>query len=228
MAFWLMARLSRAALRHAGVLVIAACFWNLGVTIGVIGILAGDSTSIEWLEIPPYATPLLFVAYALVGGWAIVTFRFRRAEHIYVSQWYLLAALFWFPWLYSIAQIMLVFEPARGTVQAAMEGLLEPTLKERTLGRAEVRQVFTVSKAGVIAGAYVVDGTITRAAVGVRVIRDNVVVYEGKLGSLRRFKDDVREVQQGYECGISVENFNDIKAGDIIEAYAVDKIAAKL
>jgi cytochrome c oxidase cbb3-type subunit 1 len=117
-AFWLMARLSRAALRHAGVLVIAACFWNLGVTLGVIGILAGDSTSIEWLEIPPYATPLLFVAYALVGGWAIVTFRFRRAEHIYVSQWYLLAALFWFPWLYSIAQIMLVFEPARGTVQA--------------------------------------------------------------------------------------------------------------
>ena len=117
-AFWLMARLSRAALRHAGVLVIAACFWNLGVTIGVVGILAGDSTSIEWLEIPPYATPLLFVAYALVGGWAIVTFRFRRAEHVYVSQWYLLAALFWFPWLYSIAQIMLVFEPARGTVQA--------------------------------------------------------------------------------------------------------------
>ena len=117
---------------------------------------------------------------------------------------------------------------AMAEIKAAMEGLLEPTLKERSLGRAEVRQVFTVSKAGVIAGAYVVDGTITRAAVGVRVIRDNVVVYEGKLGSLRRFKDDVREVQQGYECGISVENFNDIKAGDIIEAYAVDKIAAKL
>ncbi len=117
---------------------------------------------------------------------------------------------------------------ALAEIKAAMEGLLEPTLKERTLGRAEVRQVFTVSKAGVIAGSYVVDGTITRAAVGVRVIRDNVVVYQGKLGSLRRFKDDVREVQQGYECGISVENFNDIKSGDIIEAYAVDKIAAKL
>ena len=117
-AFWLMARLSRARLRHAGLLVIAACFWNLGVTLGVIGILAGDSTSIEWLEMPPYATPLLFVAYALVGVWAVITFRFRRTEHIYVSQWYLLAALFWFPWLYSIAQIMLIFEPARGTVQA--------------------------------------------------------------------------------------------------------------
>jgi translation initiation factor IF-2 len=117
---------------------------------------------------------------------------------------------------------------ALAEIKAAMEGLLEPTLKERALGRAEVRQVFTVSKAGVIAGSYVVDGTITRAAVGVRVLRDNVVVYEGRLGSLRRFKDDVREVQQGYECGISVESFNDIKAGDIIEAYAVDKIAAKL
>ncbi len=117
---------------------------------------------------------------------------------------------------------------AMAEIKAAMEGLLEPTLKERTLGRAEVRQVFTVSKAGVIAGAYVVDGTITRAAVGARVIRDNVVVYEGRLGSLRRFKEDVREVQQGYECGISVENFNDVKAGDIIEVYAIDKIAAKL
>ncbi len=117
---------------------------------------------------------------------------------------------------------------ALAEIKAAMEGLLEPTLKERALGRAEVRQVFTVSKAGVIAGSYVMDGTITRAAVGVRVLRDNVVVYEGKLGSLHRFKDDVREVQQGYECGIGVENFNDIKVGDIIEAYAVDKIAGKL
>jgi len=117
-AFWLMARLSRTRLRHPGLLLIAGGFWNLGVTIGIVGILAGDSTSIEWLEIPPYATPLLFVAYALVGIWAIITFRFRRAEHVYVSQWYLLAALFWFPWLYSIAQIMLVFAPARGTVQA--------------------------------------------------------------------------------------------------------------
>jgi len=125
-AFWLMARLSRATLRHAGLLVIAACFWNLGVALGVIGILAGDSTSIEWLEIPPYATPLLFVAYALIGVWAIITFRFRKAEHVYVSQWYLLAALFWFPWLYSIAQIMLVFAPARGTVRPS--GWPPPTI----------------------------------------------------------------------------------------------------
>jgi len=117
---------------------------------------------------------------------------------------------------------------ALNDIKAAMEGLLEPTLKERVLGRAEVRQVFTVSKAGTIAGSYVVSGTISRTSAGVRVIRDNVVVYEGKLSSLRRFKDDVREVQQGYECGIGIENFNDIKVGDVVEAYAVDKIAAKL
>ncbi len=113
-------------------------------------------------------------------------------------------------------------------IKAAMEGLLEPTLKERVLGRAEVRQVFTIPKVGAVAGAYVIDGTISRSSVGVRVIRDNVVVYQGKLGSLRRFKDDVRDVQQGYECGLSVENFNDVKSGDIIEAYTVDKIATKL
>ncbi|HQX22723.1 MAG TPA: translation initiation factor IF-2, partial [Nitrospira sp.] len=97
---------------------------------------------------------------------------------------------------------------ALNDIRAAMEGLLEPTLKERVLGRAEVRQMFTIPKAGLVAGCYVVDGVISRASVGVRVIRDSVVAYEGKLGSLRRFKDDVREVQQGYECGITVENFN--------------------
>ena len=113
-------------------------------------------------------------------------------------------------------------------IRAAMEGLLEPTLKERVLGRAEVRQVFTIPKAGTIAGSYVLDGTISRASQGVRVIRDHVVVYEGKLGSLRRFKDDVREVQQGYECGIGVENFSDLKPSDILEVYTVDKVAAKL
>jgi translation initiation factor IF-2 len=113
-------------------------------------------------------------------------------------------------------------------VRAAMEGLLEPTLKEQSLGRAEVRQVFVVPRIGAIAGSYVLQGVITRASTGVRVIRDNVVVYQGKLGSLRRFKDDVREVQTGYECGIGVENFNDVKVGDVIEAFSMEKIAAKL
>ncbi len=121
-----------------------------------------------------------------------------------------------------------VIYDAVADIKAAMEGLLEPTLKERTLGRAEVRQLFTIPKVGVIAGCYVVDGTIARSSAGVRVLRDHVSVYEGKLGSLRRFKDDVREVQQGYECGIGVEHFNDLKIGDILEVFVHDKITARL
>ncbi|MBI5193102.1 MAG: translation initiation factor IF-2 [Nitrospirae bacterium] len=113
-------------------------------------------------------------------------------------------------------------------IKAAMEGLLEPTFKEQVTGRAEVRQVFAVSKVGTIAGCYILDGTISRASTGVRLIRDNVEVYKGKIGSLKRFKDDVKEVHAGYECGIGIENFNDIKSGDIIEAFIIEKIAAKL
>jgi translation initiation factor IF-2 len=113
-------------------------------------------------------------------------------------------------------------------IKAAMEGLLEPTLKEKVLGHAEVRQTFHVSKVGTIAGSYVIDGVMTRQSDGVRVLRDNVLIYEGKLHSLKRFKDDAREVQAGYECGLGVENFNDIKVGDIIEAYVIEKVAAKL
>ena len=113
-------------------------------------------------------------------------------------------------------------------VKAAMEGLLGPTLKERVLGRAEIRQLFQTPKAGVIAGTYVTDGVVSRNSAGVRVLRDQAVIYQGKLGSLRRFKDDVREVQTGYECGIGVENFNDLKVGDVLEVYTIDKIAAKL
>jgi cytochrome c oxidase cbb3-type subunit 1 len=117
-ALWLMARLARSVVRHSNLLMLAGALWNIGVTIGLFGILAGDATSVEWLEMPTYATPMLFVAYALVGAWAIITFRFGKSEHIYVSQWYILAGLFWFPWIYSVAQIMILFAPARGTVQA--------------------------------------------------------------------------------------------------------------
>jgi len=113
-------------------------------------------------------------------------------------------------------------------IKAAMEGLLEPTLKERILGRAEVRQTFHVSKVGTIAGSYVVEGVLSRQCDGVRVIRDNVLVYTGKFSSLKRFKDDAREVQSGYECGIGVENYNDLKVGDIVEVFVIDKVAAKL
>ncbi|HXZ25555.1 MAG TPA: translation initiation factor IF-2 [Nitrospiria bacterium] len=113
-------------------------------------------------------------------------------------------------------------------VRAAMEGLLEPTLKERVVARAEVRQLFSIPKAGVIAGTYVTEGVVTRSGTGIRVVRDHVPVYEGKIGSLRRFKDDVREVQSGYECGIGIENFNDLKVGDVLEVFVQEKVAAKL
>lgn len=127
----------------------------------------------------------------------------------------------------DIRAYSIIYE-ALNDIRAAMEGLLEPTLKERVLGRAEVRQVFMIPKAGAVAGCYVTDGTIARAGSTVRVVRDGVVVYEGKMGSLRRFKDDVKEVATGYECGISVENFNDIKPGDRLEVFTIDKIAATM
>jgi len=113
-------------------------------------------------------------------------------------------------------------------VKSAMEGLLKPQVREKVLGRAEVREVFSIPKVGNVAGSFVLDGTIQRNAAGLRVVRDNVVVYEGPILTLRRFKDDVKEVAKGYECGISFERFNDIKQGDIIEAFALEEIAAKL
>ncbi len=113
-------------------------------------------------------------------------------------------------------------------VKKALEGLLEPTLKEIVLGRAEVRDLFTISRIGTISGCYVVDGVIKRNSDGIRVIRDNIVIYEGAIGSLKRFKEDVGEVQSGYECGILIENFNDVKVGDMLENYVIEKIATKL
>lgn len=113
-------------------------------------------------------------------------------------------------------------------IRSAAEGLLAPTIRERVMGHAEVRQLFSVPKMGTIAGCYVNDGSISRSNTKVRVVRDQVMVYEGKIGSLRRFKDDAREVQQGYECGIGVENFNDLKIGDVLEAYVLEEEATKL
>jgi len=113
-------------------------------------------------------------------------------------------------------------------VRSAMEGLLAPTLKERVLGRVEVRQIFNVPKQGTIAGGYVKEGVAARNCSGVRVFRGGDLIFEGKLASLRRFKDDVKEVQTGYECGIGVEGYNDIEVDDILELYTFDEVATKL
>ena len=108
-------------------------------------------------------------------------------------------------------------------VEAAMKGMLDPVYEEKIIGNAEVRQTFKVSNVGTIAGCYVLDGKIERHA-GVRVIRESVVIHEGKLVSLKRFKDDVKEVTKGYECGVQVEDYNDIKEGDIIEAFVMEEV----
>jgi translation initiation factor IF-2 len=110
-------------------------------------------------------------------------------------------------------------------VKAAIAGMLKPQTREVVMGEVEVRKLFKVSKVGTIAGCYVRSGRITRDA-GARVLRDSVLVYEGRLASLKRFKDDAREVAEGYECGLSIENFNDIKEGDIIEAFTTEEVAA--
>jgi translation initiation factor IF-2 len=112
-------------------------------------------------------------------------------------------------------------------IKAAMEGLLAPEISEQTIGTAEVRNLFKVPKIGVVAGCYVTSGKIRRGT-SARVVRDGREIYAGKVASLRRFKDDAREVEEGYECGIGIENFNDIKVGDIIEAYEQVELAKTL
>ncbi len=112
-------------------------------------------------------------------------------------------------------------------IKKAMEGMLKPIREERYLGRAEVRQAFAVSKIGTVAGCAVVDGKVVRSAF-IRVLRDGKIMHEGKIGSLKRFKDDAREVAAGLECGIGVENYNDVKPGDLLEAFEIQEIAAKL
>ena len=107
--------------------------------------------------------------------------------------------------------------------EAAMKGILNPEMEEVVTGQAEIRQIYKVSKVGNIAGCYVTDGSIKRDC-GIRLIREGIIVYEGKLASLKRFKDDAKEVNQGYECGLTIENYNDIKEGDIVEGYVMQEV----
>ena len=112
-------------------------------------------------------------------------------------------------------------------VKQALEGLLKPEIKEVVLGAAEIRQVFKLSKAGTVAGCMVTSGTVPRTA-KVRLIREGVTVWEGRMASLKRFKDDVKEVASGFECGIALDGMNDVKVGDIIEAYTIEEMARTL
>tara|TARA_B100000401_G_C52742768_1_gene689202 strand:- start:534 stop:1274 length:741 start_codon:yes stop_codon:yes gene_type:complete len=112
-------------------------------------------------------------------------------------------------------------------IKEAMEGMLSPDFKEEIVGTAEIRETFKISKVGTIAGCFVTEGKINRNN-NVRVIRDGIVIYTGLLGSLKRFKDDVKEVQHNYECGLNIEKYNDIKVGDVVEAFQEVEVAKKL
>jgi translation initiation factor IF-2 len=112
-------------------------------------------------------------------------------------------------------------------LKKALSGLLTPTVVEKVLGRAEVRNIFTFPKVGTIAGLFVVDGKLVRSSL-IRVIRNGAIVYEGKISSLKRFKDDVKEVASGFECGLGIENFNDVKVGDIFECFQKEEVQRTL
>lgn len=122
----------------------------------------------------------------------------------------------------EIKQYSIIYQ-AIEDVEAAMKGMLDPKYEEKVIGNAEVRQTFKISNVGTIAGCYVISGKVERNA-GVRVIRENVVIHDGHLATLKRFKDDVKEVTKGFECGIQIENYNDIKEGDVIEVYIMEEI----
>ena len=120
-----------------------------------------------------------------------------------------------------------VIYDAINEVKSALEGLLSPVLSEEIIATLEIRDTFKVPKFGTVAGCYVQEGKITRNN-KIRLIRDGIVIHEGEIASLKRFKDDVREVDAGYECGLNIANFNDIKVGDIIEAYKIIETKKKL
>jgi translation initiation factor IF-2 len=112
-------------------------------------------------------------------------------------------------------------------VRAALTGMLSPILRERFLGNAQIREVFNITKVGKVAGCMITEGVVKRGA-GVRLLRDNVVIHTGTLKTLKRFKDEVREVREGYECGMAFENYDNIQAGDVIEAYEMEEVARQL
>jgi translation initiation factor IF-2 len=124
-------------------------------------------------------------------------------------------------------KVFKIIYDAIDAVKNALRGMYEPEFEEQILGRVEIRKVYKITGAGTICGSYVLNGTVTRNA-SVRLIRDSVEIYEGKLSSLKRFKDDVKEVHAGYECGIGIENYNDIKEGDILELFHMKEIERAL
>ena len=139
---WLLSHLGRAKLAHPVLIGAGAVLWNVGVTLGVFGILAGDSTGFEWLEMPRYASTVLFFAYAMIGIGGVLTFHQRREKSLYISQGFILAALFWFPWIYSTANLLLVIRPARGVMQPIIAWWYAGNLTTIWMGFAGIATIF--------------------------------------------------------------------------------------
>ncbi|HWX19754.1 MAG TPA: cbb3-type cytochrome c oxidase subunit I [Candidatus Binatia bacterium] len=139
---WVFTHLGLTTLAQRGLVTLSASFWNLGVTIGVLGILGGDSTGFQNLEMPSYATLFLFLSYLLIGFWAVITFHQRRQRALFVSQWYLFAALFWFAWIYSTAQLLLVTFPVRGVTQSVIDWWYSDNLQVVWLGLVGLGAIF--------------------------------------------------------------------------------------
>lgn len=139
---WMLCRLGGTRLFFQSTILIAGVLWNLGVTTGFVGILAGAGTGFDWLEMPRFASVILFIAYALIGICAVMTFHFRRDPALYVSHWYLLAALFWFPWIYSAASFLLLFQPVRGVMQAVVNAWYTNNFLQLWLGSIGLAVIF--------------------------------------------------------------------------------------
>src|SRR5579859_3587768 len=139
---WVLCHLGRTKLAHSALIVAGAVLWNVGVTVGVPGILAGDSTGFEWLEMPRYSSMVLFFAYAMIGVGGVMTFHQRRERSLYISQWFILAALFWFPWIYSTANLLLVIRPVRGVMQPIIAWWYAGNLTTIWLGFVGIAAIF--------------------------------------------------------------------------------------
>ncbi len=139
---WLFCRLGRTRMTYHALPILGAIFWNIGVKVGCLGILAGDSTGFEWLEFPRYASPILFIGYLLIGIWAVLMFHARNKRQLFPTQWYLLAALFWFAWIYSAANLLLVFAPVRGVVQLCVDAWFTSNLLNVWLSLIGVGTIF--------------------------------------------------------------------------------------
>ena len=141
-ALWMICRLGRTILQGGWVIAAAAAFWNIGMVLGLFGIFAGESTGYEWLEMPGFGSPVLFCAYLLIVAWAVINLHAREERALYVSQWFLLLGLLWFPWVYSTAQLLLVFSPVRGVMQAVVNGWYAHNLFELCLAPFGLASIF--------------------------------------------------------------------------------------